>query len=220
MAGANPVANRRPISARNTRWAGACAGWLVRSGATPNGISVASVGFGLLAGAAFWGTSRVTGIGQAALFAAGAAGIQARLLCNLFDGMVAVEGGLKTKSGDIFNELPDRFADCAVLLGAGFVAGAGSSGVVLGWAASLLALFTAYVRALGASAKASQHFEGPMAKQHRMAVMTGAAGVSAVSVLARWNLPWMEWALWVVVAGSAVTVVRRTRAIIAELEAR
>jgi len=181
---------------------------------------VASVGFGLLAGTAFWGTSRISGMGQVGLFLAGAVGIQARLLCNLFDGMVAVEGGLKTKSGDIFNELPDRFADWAVLLGAGFAAGAGSSGVILGWAAALLALFTAYVRALGASAKASQHFEGPMAKQHRMAVMTGTAGVSAVDVLAGWNLPWMQWALWVVVAGSAVTVMRRSRAIISELEAR
>ncbi len=217
---AQVVANRRPISARDTRWAAACASWLVKVGATPNGISVASVGFGVLAGLAFWGTSRVTGAWQAGLFVAGAAGIQARLLCNLFDGMVAVEGGLKTKSGDIFNELPDRFADWAVLLGAGMAWGAGANGVELGWAAALLALLTAYVRALGASAKASQHFEGPMAKQHRMALMTGTAVVSAVSVLAGWRLPWMEWALWIVAVGSALTVVRRTLAIIRELEAR
>jgi phosphatidylglycerophosphate synthase len=30
------------------------------------------------------------------------------------DGMVAVEGGFRTKSGEIFNELPDRFADVFV----------------------------------------------------------------------------------------------------------
>jgi len=53
-----------------------------------------------------------------------------------------------------------------------------------------------------------------------MALMTGTAVVSAVSVLAGWRLPWMEWALWIVAVGSALTVVRRTLAIIRELEAR
>lgn len=220
MQGGSTVVNRRPISARNTRWAAACARWLVSSGATPNGISIASIGCGVAAGAAFWGTAATEGWVRALLFVGAAAGIQARLLCNLFDGMVAVEGGLKTKSGDIFNELPDRFADWAVLLGAGYAAGAGLHGVVLGWAASLLALFTAYVRALGASAKASQHFEGPMAKQHRMAVMTAAAVVSAVVAVTRPGWPVVEWALWIVTVGSGLTVLRRTAAIIRELEAR
>jgi phosphatidylglycerophosphate synthase len=220
MAGAQAEAQRRPISARDTRWAAACARWLTRSGATPNGISVTSVGFGVLAGAAFWGTSQTDGLMRALLFVGAAAGIQARLLCNLFDGMVAVEGGLRTKSGEIFNELPDRFADWAVFLGAGYAVGSGPHGVALGWACALLAILTAYVRALGASAKASQHFEGPMAKQHRMAVMTAAAVVMAGTGIAGLHWPVMTWALWIVALGSALTVVRRTRAIIRELEAR
>ncbi len=33
------------------------------------------------------------------------------LLANLFDGMVAVEGGLGTPSGILFNDFPDRIAD-------------------------------------------------------------------------------------------------------------
>lgn len=220
MAGTQADAQRRPISARDTRWASACARWLTRSGATPNGISVTSVGFGVLAGAAFWGTSQSEGVARALLFVGAAAGIQARLLCNLFDGMVAVEGGLRTKSGEIFNELPDRFADWAVLLGAGYAVGAGPNGATLGWACALLAILTAYVRALGASAKASQHFEGPMAKQHRMAVMTAAAVVAAGSGIAGVSWPVMNGALWIVALGSALTVVRRTLAIIRELEAR
>jgi hypothetical protein len=81
---------------------------LTRSGVRPNQISVASAVFGAGAGVVlavsensrFW-------------FLVAAACIQARLLCNLFDGMVAVEGGFRTKSGEIFNELPDRFADAA-----------------------------------------------------------------------------------------------------------
>ena len=59
---------RRPISARDTRWAHASAARLSRLGIRPNTISIMSV-----------------------VFAAGAAVcIQLRLLCNLFDGMVAV----------------------------------------------------------------------------------------------------------------------------------
>ena len=212
--------NRRPLSSRDTGWARAIARRLTDTGITPNQISMASMGAAALAGACFWGAGAAGGALRPALLIFAALFCQLRLLCNLFDGMVAVEGGLKTKSGDIFNELPDRFADWAVLLGAGMAWGAGAHGVELGWAAALLALLTAYVRALGASAKASQHFEGPMAKQHRMALMTGTAVVSAVSVLAGWRLPWMEWALWIVAVGSALTVVRRTLAIIRELEAR
>ncbi len=214
------MGQRRPIRARDTRWASACARFLTRSGATPNGISVASIFCGLAAGLAFFATSRTEGTTRALLFILAAIGIQARLLCNLFDGMVAVEGGLKTRSGDIYNELPDRFADWAILLGAGHAALSGPQGILLGWAASLIALLTAYVRALGASAHASQHFEGPMAKQHRMAVITLAALIATGITLAGARFPAMAWALWLVIVGSAITVVRRTLAIIRELESR
>jgi phosphatidylglycerophosphate synthase len=220
MQAAGTNANRRPIQARDTAWAAACARALVRLGATPNGISVASIACGGLGGLAFYATGQTEGWTRAALFVGAAAGIQLRLLCNLFDGMVAIEGGLKSKSGEIFNELPDRFADWAVLLGAGYAAGAGPHGVILGWAAALLALLTAYVRALGSAAKASAHFEGPMAKQHRMATLTVTALLAAVLVPLRLDWPLVQWALALVTVGSALTVVRRTVAIIRELEAR
>ena len=50
--------------------------------------------------------------------------------------MVAVEGGFRTKTGELFNEFPDRVSDTLVLLGAGY-AGA-PYGPTLGWAAALL----------------------------------------------------------------------------------
>jgi phosphatidylglycerophosphate synthase len=40
-----------------------------------------------------------------------AACIQLRLLCNLLDCMVAIEGGKSAPTGALFNEMPDRFAD-------------------------------------------------------------------------------------------------------------
>jgi hypothetical protein len=42
--------------------------------------------------------------GCALLLLIGIAGMQLRLLCNLLDGMVAIEGGMKGKAGDLFNE--------------------------------------------------------------------------------------------------------------------
>ena len=51
------------------------------------------------------------------LLIAAAGFIQLRRLCNLFDGMVAVEGGFKTKSGELYNDLPDRFSGALILAG-------------------------------------------------------------------------------------------------------
>ena len=48
----------------------------------------------------------------------------------------------------------------------------------LGWAAATAAVFTAYVRLLGGSLGQVQRFTGPLAKQHRMALLTGACLLS------------------------------------------
>lgn len=208
---------RRPIAARNTRWASATARWLTRTGLRPNQISLLSVVFGALAGAALASTVLVSGLGRAALLLGAAVGIQLRLLCNLFDGMVAVEGGFRTAAGEIYNELPDRFADLAILVGAGYAAG---SSPELGWAAAVAAITTAYVRALGAAAGAGQHFVGPMAKQQRMALMTVACVVQGVLAALFWRVDLLQPALWLVVAGCVVTMIRRCTRIVRALEAR
>ena len=40
------------------------------------------------------------------------------LLANLLDGLVAVEGGRRSPTGELFNEVPDRVSDVLVLAGA------------------------------------------------------------------------------------------------------
>jgi len=154
------------------------------------------------------------------LFIVVAAFIQLRLLCNLFDGMVAVEGGLKTKSGEIYNELPDRLSDPLILVGAGYSISWVVWGSYLGWAAGLLAVLTAYVRVLGASAGVQQYFCGPMAKQQRMAVMTAACLVAALEAALGWEGRVITLALVLIVFGCIVTIVRRTRLIVRDLESR
>jgi phosphatidylglycerophosphate synthase len=208
---------RRPIKARDSAWAGAAAARLAVAGVTPNQISIASVACAALSSLAFLGARFTRGAPQAALLVLAAAAIQLRLLCNLLDGMVAVEGGLKTKSGEIFNDMPDRIADPLVLVGAGYLPGDPMS-VTLGWLAALLAVLTAYVRVLGGSAGATQLFIGPMAKQHRMAVMTAAATLAALEALVGAPHLVVTAALGVIVVGCVATVVRRLTRIVAELE--
>src|SRR5438552_5511515 len=106
---------RRPLTSRSTWWARALASRLVKAGASPNGVSVAGLVFGCLAGAAFAATLRYPDA-ERWCFAAAAAFIQLRLLCNLLDGMVAIEGGLRSSVGELYNEAPDRISDAATLI--------------------------------------------------------------------------------------------------------
>jgi len=211
---------RRPLRSRQTRWAAALAGWLTRAGVRPNTISALSVLFAGVAGLAFVVTAWGPPGRRIALLLAAAAFIQLRLLCNLLDGMVAIEGGQRTPSGEVWNDLPDRLADPLVLVPAGYAITAVTWGAALGWAAALLAVLTAYVRVLGGSLGLPQDFGGPMAKQHRMALMTAAAVLGAVETAAGAPGRALPAALLLVAAGSALTVARRTLGIVRALEAR
>lgn len=148
-----------------------------------------------------------------------AVGIQLRLLCNMLDGMVAIEGGFRTKSGEIYNELPDRFADAMLLVGAGYSSSAEWMHE-LGWAAAVLAVITAYVRALGVAAGASQHFVGPMAKPHRMATLTIACIAEMIAAFLGSAWPVIRLALILIAVGSLLTIARRCVRILRELESK
>src|SRR5262245_14072059 len=95
---------RRTLATRNAGWARRLARGLARLGVRPNTVSLASVGFAIAAAVGF---SVSPGVGQpanAVLLLLAAACIQLRLLCNLLDGMLAVEEGLKSSTGEIFND--------------------------------------------------------------------------------------------------------------------
>ena len=149
------------------------------------------------------------------LFLLGALAIQLRLLCNLFDGMIAVEGGRKSPYGPLFNEAPDRIEDSLFLVAFGWAGGL----LWLGLLAALLACLTAYVRVLGGSFGLPQDFVGPMAKQQRMALLTLGSVVAMAEAWAWGSLRTVEIVLWIVVAGAAVTAARRTARVAAALAA-
>lgn len=211
------MAERRPIATRDAGWARAAAARLARTGVSANAISVMGAVFAIAAGAAF---ALSDGPAWRAWLVVAAAGIQLRLLCNMFDGMVAVEHGKATPVGALYNDVPDRIADTVILVGAGYAVGAGPWNPTLGWACAVMAMFTAFVRVLGGSLGTPQFFFGPQSKSQRMAVLTVAALAAAVMPEARWAGALITLALAVVLTGSTVTVVRRLRRIARELEAR
>jgi len=213
--------DRRPLKTRERGWAKALASMLVRSRVRPNAISVFSIVFALGAGAAFIASRNMEGIERVVLLVVAAACIQLRLLCNMLDGMVAVEGKMASKTGDIFNELPDRIADPLIIVPAGYaIIRFYSLGPTFGWLAGLLAVMTAYVRVLAGSVRAKQEFVGPMAKPHRMATLTFAAIIDAVAGYLRFRDYALMLALIVIILGTIVTMIRRTRRMAAELESR
>jgi phosphatidylglycerophosphate synthase len=199
----NGQGDRRPIAARDLALTGRVAGWLVARGASADAISLAGMAAGLIAGLAFAGTAWWTEAARP-LWLAGAVLVQLRLLANMLDGMVAVGRGIASAAGELFNEVPDRISDTAILAGLGVAAG----DVALGLGAALAAMATAYVRAVGRAAGGPSDFRGPMAKQHRMALVTVVAVFCAVAP-AGWSAGLPAAALWVVLALSLVTAWRR-----------
>ena len=209
---------RRPIPARDTGWAHRTAPKLQRLGVTPNQISVASVVFAAIAAACFVASARVADGPRIVLLLVAAAMMPLRLLCNLFDGMLAVEGGLKSPVGGIYNELPDRFADTLFLAGAGYAVADLAWGAQLGWAAATFSIIVAYVRALGVTLGTPQCYDGPMAKPRRMHVLIAACIFSILEVLAGWPRgSVIAVALAVILVGEALTIANRLRLIAAYL---
>src|SRR5262245_38839701 len=102
---------RRPIKSRNAPWARATTQCLVRVGASPNAISLLGMLAAVTAGIAFFATNHTAGLAQRGLWLCAAVLCQVRLLCNLFDGMVAVANQSASRTGELYNEVPDRVSD-------------------------------------------------------------------------------------------------------------
>lgn len=204
--------NRRPLASRQSGWAARLATRAVQRGITPNQISQASVGFAAIGLSAYMLTPLLPGLVQWLMLLIAAAAIQARLVCNLIDGMVAVEGGQGTKDGPFWNEAPDRASDLLFLLGAGIAAG----DPALGAFAAALAITTAYLRELGRAEGFPPDFSGPMAKPQRMAALT-VGTVIAAFYATEWVL---ALSLLIIIAGTAITILSRSMRLIKALKAK
>lgn len=201
---------RRHVSSRSSGLIQGLASWLSRTRITANQISAFSVIASLAVPVGLFCLTGWPAVIVALL------GIQLRLLANVVDGLVAVEGGKASAVGALYNEFPDRIADSIIFVSLGYAANCET----LGWLCALLAALTAYVRVFGGALGQPQVFAGPMAKQHRMAVAN--IGLIAGAVLSPWcSTPLvLQLALAVIAVGSAITCVTRTRGIVQRLEAK
>jgi len=207
MAGA-PGMERRPLQSRSSGWARWLAARLTATRIRPNQISVLSIAWSGLGGALLlWSPGWPA-------FIVAAACVQLRLLCNLLDGMVAIEGGKSTATGALFNEIPDRLADPLFLVPLGYAAGY----PWLGWLTALLAVLTAYIRVLGGALGQLQDFGGLLPKQRRMAVLTLALLIQAIEDALWGSRVSLLVAAIIIAAGSLVTCISRTIAIAKRLE--
>src|SRR5438876_2141209 len=202
--------DRRPIATRNRKWAQSATTWLASRNVLPNAISVAGMCACIAAGLALGLTSVEY---NRVFWLVAALGAQFRLTANMLDGMVAVVSGRASKVGELYNEVPDRVSDAAVFIGAGYAWG---GSVALGYIATILAVFTAYVRSAGIIAGSPNEFCGPMAKQHRMLVVTLICAYAAITprfwqliAFGDLRIGLMTLGLAVIVVGCVITVIRR-----------
>lgn len=212
--------NRRPLKTRTKGWAVGLARALGRARVRPNHISALSVVFAALGAALMLigGTDDGAGVGRGVALVLAAVCIQLRLLCNMIDGMVAVEHGMGSATGPVWNELPDRIADVLFIAAAGYAAASDlPAGEWLGWLAAVLAVLTAYVRELGRGLGHAADFSGPMAKPHRMFVLTLTCLIAAFEPLWGGRGQVMLVGLAIIALGSLITVYRRTSRLMRKL---
>src|SRR2546425_1169206 len=214
--------DRRPIASRERKFWQRIATFLAAHHISPNFISVAGMVVGIAAGFLLVATRFAeSGWLQRALWIAAGFGIQLRLIANMLDGMVAVAAQRASPLGELYNELPDRVSDAAIIIGAGYSGGGLPN---LGYVATCVAILTAYVRAVGKAAGASNLFVGPMAKPHRMFVLTIIALLMA-ALPEGWRPSWgvghaglPTIGLGLIIVGGMVTILRRLSLIVRHLQ--
>ena len=208
--------NRRPLATRSAGWAKWLAGVLVKSNISPNQISILSI-LPALAGA--WilasGASQLSPSDLTpGLLVLVVLCVQLRLLANMLDGMVAIEGGKQSSVGILYNEIPDRIADSLFIVALGYAIAL----PWLGWLGALLAAKTAYIRVLGGANGLNQSFSGPMAKQHRMFVMSLGCLLGAAELYFNGSLNILVMTAYVIAIGAGITCITRTLAIAKQLK--
>ncbi len=218
MSQAEQTTNRRPVGMRDSGLIQRLARRCARAGITPNAVSLTSVVFSAAAGAALIATRFVEVPLAVALLLLVPVLVALRGLCNLIDGLIAVEGGRRTASGEVFNDVPDRVSDLLLFVGAGYGA-VETWGIPLGWAAGAGAVLVAYTRMLGGALGTPQFFDGPADKTGRMALLCIASVGAAIEVALRGSTWSLTIGLAVLVVGSLLTAARRVIKIVRTLEA-
>jgi CDP-diacylglycerol---glycerol-3-phosphate 3-phosphatidyltransferase len=134
----------------------------------------------------------------------------ARLILNLLDGQVARRSGMARPTGEMWNELADRFGDVVFLGGLSFTA-AVDPRLALG--AVIAALLASHVGVTARAAGGSRPYGGIMSKPGRMIVVAVGAPLAFLTGDGRW----LAAVAAIVLVGGLLTLLARWRASVREL---
>lgn len=209
--------NRRQLATRGAGWAKWLGATIAKTHITPNQISVLSI-LPALIGAWLLACDQIEKTPCTLVLITLC--IQLRLLFNMLDGLVAIEGGKQSKVGILYNEIPDRIADSLFIVALGYAI----SLPWLGWLGALLAAKTAYIRLLGGANGLAQDFRGPLAKQHRMFAMSLGCLIAAAILFFTQDPHTSKLALtitaYIIAIGAGLTCVNRLLVIAKQLNAQ
>jgi phosphatidylglycerophosphate synthase len=196
--------SRRPVGLKRNRLLQKLATQLSDQGITPNAISLGSIVCALMAATAIIAFGQIGGLPLAII---ASFLVFSRGLCNLLDGLLAIENDHPTPTGAFFNEAPDRLADILLFTGTGLAWNLSWMGLSAGLGLSLLCVTTSYLRALGKALIGEDDFRGPLAKPHRIGVLI--TGLLLTPFLPE-AFPAWEILLAVLFLGTLLTIVTRT----------
>ncbi|WP_328297669.1 CDP-alcohol phosphatidyltransferase family protein [Streptomyces sp. NBC_00435] len=181
------------------------AAFLLRLGVSPDAVTLIGTA-GVVAGALvffpmgefFWGTITIT------LF----------VFSDLVDGNMARQAGVSSRWGAFLDSTLDRVADAAIFGGlALWYAGSGNNNALCAVAIFCLASgqVVSYTKARGESIGLPVAVNGLIERAERLVITLVAAGVSGLEIFGvpSWIGVLLPIALWVVAAGSLVTLIQR-----------
>ncbi|RKT03697.1 CDP-diacylglycerol--glycerol-3-phosphate 3-phosphatidyltransferase [Streptomyces sp. 3211.6] len=181
------------------------AAFLLRRGVSPDAVTLIGTA-GVVAGALvffprgefFWGTITIT------LF----------VFSDLVDGNMARQAGVSSRWGAFLDSTLDRVADAAIFGGlALWYAGSGNDNVLCAVAIFCLASgqVVSYTKARGEAIGLPVAVNGLVERAERLVISLVAAGLSGLQTFGvpSWIGVLLPIALWVVAAGSLVTLVQR-----------
>lgn len=103
-----------------------------------------------------------------------------RMTLNTLDGVIAIERGKTSLSGEIVNALPDRYADIFVMLGIAF---SSYCNIYIGCVAAISVLLVSYSGMLGKAIGVNWQHHGPLGKVERLILIIAACFLQFLFVL-------------------------------------